>query len=77
MFLSWQYLKTVINYIASVNYPSLSIYLSHIPVKCVIDFVPVYTFIVLMTEFSNELWLTNIIRQSFYNSIYLVFWFTP
>lgn len=63
-------MKTVINDIASINYPSLSIYLSHIPVKCVIDFVAVYTFIVLITEFSNELWFTNIIRQYFYNSIY-------
>lgn len=60
---------TVIIYIASINYPSLSIYLSHIPVKCVIEVVPVYTFIVLITEFINEPWLTNIIRQSFLNSI--------
>lgn len=63
-------MKTSINYIASINYPSLSIYLSHIPVKCVIDFVPVYTFIVLITEISNKLWLANILRQYFYNSIY-------
>lgn len=63
-------MKTVINYTASIKYLSLSIYLSHIPVKCIIDVVPVYTIIVLITELSNELWITNIIRQSFYNSIY-------